>query len=661
MPRRRPYRRLFVTLLCAGALLLAMAASLHAQKVTYRWNPQGMLVIGAEGGATKYFGEFTDQHFGWMGQGHAKYFILPEVGVQLNGGMGSYVYNRRLRDEFKDAYVRQFYRDPRLLGLTEFPEDFSTNAANDDAMRNQVMETDKLWFVEGRVIVNLFPERWINPYISFGAGMMRYENANANETLADGRPLLNVTFGNEPFYLDNGSAAPAGKSTLPEDANTLPIVPVGLGLDLILTEQIALNADITYRFLVGDGKDMMDGLGKVVQENFNAAGRVDRTTSTENADSWGSFTLGVQVYLFGHSDRDGDGLSDTFEERIGTDPLNPDTDGDGLTDDAEYEIHGTDPLKTDTDDDRLTDAEEVAKNTDPRKPDTDGDGLIEGEEFAHGTDPFDTDSDKDGLTDGEEVHTYNSDPLRADSDSDGIPDVDEVRVHRSDPRARDTDGDGLEDGREVELRTDPAAADSDGDGLSDGDEVLIHKTDPLKADTDGDGRDDGSEIGSGSDPYGSDSDGDGIVDGEDRCPAEAETPNGYRDDDGCPDALPLTRDPLSPGQKLVLEGVEFEEGSATLTAAARLQMQAALQTLRDYPALRVEIGGHTDSRGSEEANRALSQLRAEAVKVFLTGEGIDAARLEVKGYGETAPRDSNGTEAGRARNRRIEFTILSVE
>jgi outer membrane protein OmpA-like peptidoglycan-associated protein len=661
MIRKHQYRRMLFTLLCAGAFLLAMAASLHAQKVTYRWNPQGMLVIGADGGATKYFGEFTDQHFGWMGQGHAKYFILPELGIQLNGGMGSYMYNRRLRDEFKDAYVRQFYRDPRLLGLTEFPADFDDNAANDDAMRNQVMESDKLWFVEGRFIVNLFPNSWLNPYLSFGAGLMRYENENINTTLPDGRPLLNVTLGNEPFYLDNGSAEPAGISTLPADANTLPIIPVGMGIDLLITEQLAFNADISYRFLLGEGKDMMDGLGAVVQENFNAAGRVDRTTSTENADSWGSFTLGVQVYLFGHSDRDGDGLSDTFEESIGTDPLNPDTDGDGLTDDAEYEIHGTDPLKTDTDDDRLTDAEEVAKNTDPRNPDTDGDGLTEGEEFAHGTDPFDTDSDKDGLTDGEEVHIHNSDPLRADSDSDGISDLDEVRLHRSDPRSRDSDDDGLEDGREVELGTDPASADSDGDGLSDGDEVLKYKTDPLLADSDGDGRSDGDEIGVGSDPYGSDSDGDGIVDGVDQCPSEAETFNGYRDEDGCPDAEPLTREALSPGQKLALEGVVFEEGSATLTAAARLQLQSALQTLRDHPGLRVEIGGHTDSKGGAEANRALSELRAEAVKVFLTGKGIDDARLMVKGYGETAPRDSNGTEAGRARNRRIEFTILSVE
>lgn len=641
-------------------MVIAMAASLHAQKVTYTWNPRNMLVIGAGGGLSKYFGEFTDQHFAAIGQGHAKYFLLPELAVQLDGGMGNYTYNRRLRDEFKDAYIRQFYRDPKLVGLLEYPEDFSS-VADDQRFRNQVMETDKLWFVEGRLIVNLFPQRKINPYLSVGAGMMRYENNNASTTLSDGNPLLNVTFGEEPFTVDTPGGLVTDDSNLPDGANTLPIVPVGMGLDLILTEQVALNADLTYRFLLGDGKDMMDGFGKVVQENFNAAGRVDRTESTENADSWGSFTIGVQVYLFGHSDRDGDGMSDSFEESIGTDPLNPDTDGDGLTDDEEYEIYGTDPLKTDTDDDRLTDAEEVAKNTDPRKPDTDGDGLTEGEEFAHGTDPFDTDSDKDGLTDGEEVHQYNSDPLRMDSDSDGISDLDEVKQYHSDPRLRDTDGDGLEDAEEVRLKTDPASEDSDGDGLRDGAEIKTYKTDPLRADSDGDGRDDGSEINSGSDPFGQDSDGDGIADGDDRCPGEPETVNGYRDEDGCPDAKPLTTEPLEVGAKLVLEGVEFEEASATLTSEAQEILASALQTLQDHPALRVEIGGHTDSRGSTAANRELSQLRAESVKTFLTGKGIDPSRLEIKGYGESEPRDNNATPAGRARNRRIEFKILSVE
>ncbi|MFZ1730492.1 MAG: OmpA family protein [Bacteroidota bacterium] len=665
----RPYRPcsiLQLRILPAFILLLVCGMYAQAQKITYTWDPEHMLILGAGGGATKYFGEFTDQYYGALLYGYARYNILSELGVQVDGGIGNYVYNRRLRDEFKGVYTRQFFRDPRLVGgLSSFPEGDFSEIANNPRMRNTVYEKDELWFSELRFVINLFPKRWVNPYITAGAGIMRYENANANNS------LLNVTFGKEPFYVDLvtrdkdgnfvSSEIVEGQSSLPADANTLTIIPVGFGFDILLTEQIAINADLTYRFLIGEGNDMMDGLGNVVQENFSLAGRVDRVKSLENADSWGSFTLGVQFYLFGHSDRDGDGLTDTYEESIGTDPLNPDTDGDGLSDSDELNIYHTDPLKTDSDDDRLTDMEEVAKKTDPSNPDTDGDGLTEGEEFAHGTDPFNPDSDKDGLTDGEEVHQWHSDPLRSDSDADGISDLEEVRAHHTDPRSQDTDGDGLEDKREIELRTDPAVADTDGDGLPDGEEVKRYHTDPLLADSDGDGSTDGIEVSSGSDPFSRDSDKDGIVDGQDGCPGEPETINNYKDDDGCPDTVPLTTAVLQVGQALVLDGVNFKEGSAELTLEALIALNAALQTLKDNPTVIVEIGGHTDSRGDAAANQELSRLRAEAVLLFLTGQGIADTRLRARGYGENESRANNSTEAGRARNRRIEFKVLSIK
>ena len=655
-------RRMFAAVPHVLVLVLVLVLSeAQAQKIVYTWDPESMLVIGGGGGATKYFGEFTDQYYGAMLYGYARYNILSELGVQIDGGVGSYVYNRRLRDEFKDLYVRQFFRDPRLVGgQLEFPSEGFDEIADDDRMRTTVFEKDKLWFSEARVIVNLFPKRWVNPYISTGVGLFRYENANAETKLSDGRSLLNVTFGNKPFTVDTPTGLVTKNSNLTADANTLTIIPVGFGFDILLTEDIAINADVSYRFLLGDGSDMMDGLGQVVQENFNLAGSVNRTKAAENRDSWGSFTLGIQFYLFGHSDRDGDGLSDTYEESIGTDPLNPDTDGDGLSDSEELNVHRTDPLKTDTDDDRLTDMEEVAKKTDPTKPDTDGDKLSEGEEFAHGTDPFDPDSDKDGLTDGEEVHTWHSDPLRSDSDADGISDLEEVRVHKTDPRSQDSDGDGLDDRRELQMRSDPAVADTDGDGLTDGDEVNRHKTDPLKADSDGDGSSDGMEISAGSDPARRDSDGDGIVDGADGCPGASETVNNYRDDDGCPDDLPLTTEILRVGLTLAIEGVFFADGSAELASEARAVLGAAVQTLKDNPGAVVEIGGHTDSKGDAAANLELSRLRAESVLLFLTGEGIADSRLRARGYGETQPRSNNNTEAGRARNRRIELKVLSV-
>lgn len=88
-------------------------------------------------------------------------------------------------------------------------------------------------------------------------------------------------------------------------------------------------------------------------------------------------------------DSDGDGLVDTQEAILGTDPNNPDTDGEGLSDGDEVLIYSTDPRNPDTDGDGLTDYEEVMiHKTDPRNPDTDGDGIPDGVEVAQGTDPL---------------------------------------------------------------------------------------------------------------------------------------------------------------------------------------------------------------------------------------------------------------------------------
>jgi len=151
-------------------------------------------------------------------------------------------------------------------------------------------------------------------------------------------------------------------------------------------------------------------------------------------------------------DSDGDTVSDSVEQRLGTDPCNVDSDGDGAGDGAE-----------------------IAAGTDPRQPDTDGDGLNDGQETTAGTNPLDADSDDDGVNDGAEV-AAGTNPLDADSDDDG-----------------------LNDGAEATAGTDPLDADSDDDGVSDGDEVA-GGTDPLNPDTDGDGANDGDEISGGTDP-----------------------------------------------------------------------------------------------------------------------------------------------------------------
>ena len=643
-------RLLVISLLLASCVVVVA----RAQKLTYVWDPRGKLVVGVMGGVTKYFGEFTDQHFGSVGGVYAKYYVIPELALQIDGGTGNYVYNRRSRSKFASNYALQFYKDPRL--------------------GQEVLEVDKLSFAESRVVINLFPRRSFNTYLSVGVGIMSFNNSNASRRLPNGEHLLNVDFGAVPFIAKNGPKFDTLISNVPADANVKTVIPFGLGFDILINEFIAVNFDFTFRVLLGVGKDMMDGFGRETLENF---ARVNPALyvvhSEEAADSWSTATLGVQIYLFGQNDRDNDGLTDSEEARLGTDPLNSDTDGDGLTDGDEVHKYHTDPLKTDTDDDRLTDAEEIIHGTDPLKPDTDGDGLLDGDEIAQGTDPLNPDTDKDGLSDGDEVLKYHTDPLKADTDGDGLSDFDEIMKYHTDPRKADSDGDGLTDGDEIlKYHTDPLKADTDGDGLSDGEEVRRYKTDPLKADTDGDGLTDGDEVLKfNTDPLKIDTDGDGVPDGRDKCPTVPGNRSGRPDDDGCPTtqgASPSGSPSEVPGlmvikkgATMVLENLEFETGSSDLKQASLPSLEVAYQTLVDHPGMKVEIRGHTDNVGRARDNQKLSAHRAEAVKGYLVAKGIEAGRIAARGYGATKPRASNATENGRARNRRIEFTITTLK
>jgi OOP family OmpA-OmpF porin len=154
-----------------------------------------------------------------------------------------------------------------------------------------------------------------------------------------------------------------------------------------------------------------------------------------------------------------------------------------------------------------------------------------------------------------------------------------------------------------------------------------------------------------------DSDGDGVCDGIDRCP---DTPRGTKVDvTGCPIAAPKAPPVFEPGKKvLVLEGVNFEYDKAVLTADSTATLDKVLAGLRDWPEVRVEIGGHTDSRGTDAYNQKLSERRSEAVKAYFAERGIDPSRLTTRGFGESQPLADNKTDEGRARNRRVELTKL---
>ncbi|MFK7965184.1 MAG: OmpA family protein [Burkholderiaceae bacterium] len=102
--------------------------------------------------------------------------------------------------------------------------------------------------------------------------------------------------------------------------------------------------------------------------------------------------------------------------------------------------------------------------------------------------------------------------------------------------------------------------------------------------------------------------------------------------------------------------VPFRSGRSTLTEDGMAALQAVAPCLERR---RYIVGGHTDSRGSAIGNLILSQARAQAVVDYLVERGVPADQLIPKGYGETRPVDTNRTEAGRARNRRIDFRFAS--
>ncbi|HPF70479.1 MAG TPA: OmpA family protein, partial [Candidatus Krumholzibacteria bacterium] len=260
----------------------------------------------------------------------------------------------------------------------------------------------------------------------------------------------------------------------------------------------------------------------------------------------------------------------------------------------------------------------------------------------------------------------------SDRDHDGVPNYRDACPTRPEDRDGWQDDDGCPE------------LDNDGDGIAD-----VRDGCPNDAE-DHDGFED---LDGCPDP---DNDGDGIIDAQDRCPNEAEDLDGFADDDGCPDpdndgdgvldaadrcpdtpagtlvdgdgcpvvAAPAPSPAVAPvpaiampvaGQTIALENVAFESGSARLTPASVVTIDAVAQAMKDHPDMAVEIRGHTDAVGAAEVNLDLSQRRATAVRDALIQRGIAPARVTAVGYGEDFPVADNGTPEGRAANRRVEL------
>ncbi len=284
----------------------------------------------------------------------------------------------------------------------------------------------------------------------------------------------------------------------------------------------------------------------------------------------------------------------------------------------------------------------------------------------------------------------------------------------------DTDGDGVFDPEDVcpavpmGPTPDPSRrgcplTDTDGDGVFDGEDQCVTEPmgptpDPARRgcplrDRDGDGVMDPEDVcpdqpqGATPDPTrrgcpAGDRDNDLILDHEDQCPDVTRMPFPDPARIGCPlpdadhdqvpeppDACPGVPGIPSPdparngcpstdvrmegGQILILEQVFFDTDRDTIKRRSFRILQAVADVLRAAPHIRrISVDGHTDNRASEEHNLDLSQRRAAAVVRWLTDHGVEAGRLESHGYGPSRPIDSNETNAGRARNRRVEFVII---
>lgn len=133
-----------------------------------------------------------------------------------------------------------------------------------------------------------------------------------------------------------------------------------------------------------------------------------------------------------------------------------------------------------------------------------------------------------------------------------------------------------------------------------------------------------------------------------------------------PDDHPLERPylldiglhPVRTGAKMTLENIFFETNSYELEQQSKVELNGLVDFMNENPKVRIEIGGHTDNVGQAAYNQVLSENRARSVHSYLVEMGVDKERLLYKGFGMTQPVADNATEAGRARNRRTEITIL---
>ena len=122
----------------------------------------------------------------------------------------------------------------------------------------------------------------------------------------------------------------------------------------------------------------------------------------------------------------------------------------------------------------------------------------------------------------------------------------------------------------------------------------------------------------------------------------------------------IALEPVSLNANFVFNNIQFANNSFSLPNSGLIELDKLYQILQENPSVKLEISGHTDITGKHEDNQLLSTNRAKAIVDYLISKGIDSKRLNYKGYAATKPLADNNTDAGKAKNRRTEFTIIGL-
>ena len=411
---------------------------------------------------------------------------------------------------------------------------------------------------------------------------------------------------NAGYYPSKGFGYLGAPPVNPGDNKVTDIGARGLlGIDWWWGERFGARVDGTFGFTpfpkkrlgsTANGIDVSLGLEAGLVFKLGGSKDTDKDGVSDKNDKCADTPAGVKVTADGCPvDTDKDGVADHVDKCPGT-PASVRVDGSGCP--------------VDSDRDGVADYLDKCPNT-PTTAKVDATGC-----------PIDT--DKDGVADY--MDRCANTPAGVRVDASGCP--------------VDTDRDGVADHLDRCPNTVPGtkvdangcSIDSDSDGVADADDRCASTPLGVKVDRAG---------------CPVDTDADGVADHLDKC---AGTPSGTKvDAKGCTLLFEGAK------KNLVLQGVNFDVGKATLLAESSASLDKVAESLVANPDIKIAVEGYTSNTGGAALNRRISQARADAVRNYLISKGVPAENVTARGFGPAKPVASNATDAGRAQNRRVEL------